>query len=262
MAQLSQQEIIYILIVGSGGMLMLVGGIFVFIVTYQKRMLAEHKKQRRMDEQYSKKMTESQLESQERERKRIAADLHDSMGSVLWGAKLNASFLERSVTYGPDQRQSHKELMEALDQSLDIIKRVSWELTPQAFHQTGLSASVDKLCTRLNSEAMAITFTGTGVVTWNDDRALSAFRICQELVSNCMKHSRARHVDVSIRYGEATADVVVSDDGIGLTLDKERTGVGWWNIRQRVDQLGATINIGHPPMGRGTEVRIHIPLTL
>jgi signal transduction histidine kinase len=262
MAELSQTEIIYILVVASTGMLLLVGGIFFFVLIYQKRILLEHQKQKELDELYSVKMIEGQLDSQERERKRIAADLHDSMGSLLWGAKLNASFLERSIQYGSEQQKSYLELMNALDQSLDLVKRIAWDLTPQAFHQAGLSISVMQLCTRLTGPALMVSFSENTEVIWNDERALSVYRIIQELISNCIKHAKASMVNVTFTWNARAVEIMVTDDGIGLNLSKERTGIGWWNIQQRGKQLHAIIRIGYPPIKRGTQIKIEVPLSL
>ncbi len=260
MAELSQQDIIYILIVASLGILMLVGGIFFFVLIYQKRILQEHKKQKELDELYSIKMIEAQLESQERERKRIAADLHDSIGSLLWGAKLNATYLDRSVQYEPEQQKSYIELMIALDQSLSMIKRIAWELTPQAFQQAGFSISISQLCARLTGPLLTFSFQENKTVEWNDERALSVFRIVQELLSNSIKHAQASAVTVTLHWTDNVVQISVADNGVGLTLSKERTGVGWWNIQQRAKQLHAKISIGHPPIGKGTEINIYVPL--
>ncbi|MEQ1586223.1 MAG: ATP-binding protein [Cyclobacteriaceae bacterium] len=262
MAELSQTEIIYILVVASTGMLLLVGGIFSFVIIYQKRMLKEHQKQKELDEIYSVKMIEAQLDSQEKERKRIAADLHDSMGSLLWGAKLNASYLERSHQYEAEQQKSFMELMNALDQSLQLVKRIAWELTPQAFHQAGLSISVAQLCAGLTGPSLTVSFNENEKVIWDDERALSVYRIIQELISNCIKHALASTLHVTFQWDSQIVEISVKDDGIGLNLNKERTGVGWWNIQQRVKQLNATISIGNPPIEKGTEILIVVPLTL
>ncbi len=262
MAELSQQEIIYILVSASLGILILVGGIFSFVIIYQKRIFKEHQKQKELDEQYSIKMIEAQLDSQEKERKRIAADLHDSIGSLLWGAKLNASYLERSVQYESEQQKSYTELMQALDQSLSTVKRIAWELTPEAFHQAGLSVSIKQLCARLDGAALKVQFEENKTFIWNDERALSVFRITQELLSNCIKHAQATSVKVSLKWFPEAMEIQVTDDGIGLILNKERTGVGWWNIQQRGKQLNAIISMGNPPISKGTTVKIHAPLNL
>src|SRR5690349_17397066 len=109
MAELPQREIIYIVIIGTIGMLSLTMGIAVFIAVYQKKMLQAQEKQKVMELEYHQKMIQSQIESQELERKRIAADLHDSIGSLLWAAKLNIAFLGRSVRLDGDLMASYQE---------------------------------------------------------------------------------------------------------------------------------------------------------
>src|ERR1041385_3393860 len=97
MDQLQEQDIPTIILLGSVGMLLLVGAMGLFILMYQKRMLKEKQERAMQELNYQNQMIKLQLESQEQERKRIGADLHDSLGSLLWGAKVNASFIQRSV---------------------------------------------------------------------------------------------------------------------------------------------------------------------
>ncbi|PZR33705.1 MAG: hypothetical protein DI538_17675 [Azospira oryzae] len=260
MDELPQQEIIYVIVAGTMGMLLLVGSIAVFVAVYQKRILREQHKQKRLDEMYQLKMAELQLESQEEERKRLAADMHDSIGSLLWGVKLNASFLERSFDYDTEQRQSYVELMSALDTAISTVKRIAWELTPQAFLQEGFSESVARLCERMNGKKMHATFTQNPGPSWNDERALSAYRIVQELVSNCSRHAQCEHMSITLLWMDNAVAIAVEDDGVGFALTKERTGVGWWNINQRAKQLNATISIGDTPTPKGFRVVITVPL--
>src|SRR6185503_630259 len=107
-------------------------------------------------------MIQSQIDSQEIERKRIAADLHDSIGSLLWAAKLNIGFLGRSVELNGELKTSYDETMKILDQSIDSVKRISWELTPEAFQHTGLSSSIKELCMRLNGKGLKLILTEEG----------------------------------------------------------------------------------------------------
>lgn len=261
MASLSQREIIYLILIGSSGMLLLIGGIAMFIALYQRKMLMTREDQEKRDQDHQQKMIQLQLESQETERKRIAADLHDSVGSLLWGAKLTAAYIERSTDIDAGQKASHKELMEILDQSIQTVKRIAWELAPEAFHYSGLSQSLTTLCARLNGKGLAVQFKEEGTaVIWNDDRALLVFRIVQELVSNCVKHAQASTLHVDLHWTVTALAVEVSDDGKGFGLEEKREGIGWWNIDHRIHQLNALIDIGELPIGKGSRVRLTVPL--
>ena len=261
MASLSQHEIIYLVLIGSGGMLLLVGGIATFIALYQKRILQEQERKRLLELDFQQKMTQAQLDAQEKESIRIAADLHDSLGSLLWGAKLNASFIGQSFKMEGEAKDSYNALIDILDQSLHAVKRIAWELTPEAFHHSGLSQSLASLCARFNGKGSQVEFKEVGEgLLWNDNRALSVFRIIQELISNSIKHSQASHLVVDLFWTSDILFVKVSDNGKGFKLTGKRDGVGWWNINHRCNQLNAKIEIGDIPIGQGSEINLKIPL--
>ena len=158
MAKFSSTEVVYIIVIGTMGMLILCAGIAAFIALYQKRMLQEQEKRRIMDLEFQNKMIQLQIDSTETERKRIAADLHDSIGSLLWAAKLNIAFLGRSVDFSGELKDSYSETMRMLDQSVDSVRRISWELTPEAFNHTGLASSIKEFCTRLDGKGQKVIY--------------------------------------------------------------------------------------------------------
>jgi two-component system, NarL family, sensor kinase len=262
MAELPQREVIYIIVLGSLGMLIFVVGFAVFIAIYQKRMLQEQEKRRQMDLDYQQRMIQSQIDSQEAERKRIAADLHDSIGSLLWAAKLNIGFLGRSLALQGELKDSYQETMSILDQSIDSVKRISWELTPEAFQHTGLSSSIRELCTRLDGKGVSVMFQEIGPgLFWIDDRALMIFRIVQELINNAVKHAYAERIKVELNWRPGTLSVEVSDDGIGFTpADTHESGLGWWNIDHRSRKIGATVVV-HEQVNTGSVIELLIPLS-
>lgn len=237
-------------------MIGIVVGFAVFITLYQKKMLQEQEKRRLLDLEFQQKMIQSQIDSQEVERKRIAADLHDSIGSLLWAAKLNVAFLGRSVDLGGELKDSYTETMKILDQSIDSVKRISWELTPEAFQHTGLSSSIKEMCTRLDGKGLSLVFDEKGnAASWKDDRALMVFRIVQELINNAVKHAKARIIKVALRWNPQNLIIEVSDDGIGFKLDETtRNGVGWWNIEHRSKRIGAVVRAKDKESGAAIEL--------
>jgi two-component system, NarL family, sensor kinase len=261
MATLSSEDVISIIALGTGGMLILIGGIALFILVYQKKVLSEKQKRALREMEYQDNMITMQLQSQEQERKRIGADLHDSLGSLLWGAKINAAFIQRTVDLHGEAKASHNELIEILDQSLTTVRRIAWELTPEAFQHAGFSQSVSNLCHQLDGRGMEAKFNETGSRYWNDYNALQAYRIVQELVSNVVKHAKAMMVTVSICWKEDNLEIIVQDNGIGFKLEGKRTGVGWWSIEQRAKNLRAEISIGDTTTTSGTNITLNIPLS-
>lgn len=232
-----------------------------FIAVYQKRMLEAQEKQRTLQQEHQQKMIQSQIESQETERKRIAADLHDSIGSMLWATKLNVAFLGRSISLSGELKESYEETMKMLDQSIDSVKRISWELTPEAFQHSGLSSSIKEMCLRLNGKAQKFILEEKGdPIFWRDDRALMVFRIVQELVNNAVKHSKGDTIHVRTEWKSGELTIAVSDNGTGFTLtDDVRKGVGWWNIMHRAGRINATVKILEA-LQIGSSVEVVIPL--
>src|SRR2546430_1610671 len=110
MGQLQGQDVPTLVFLGSISILLLIGGLGFFILMYQKRTLKEKQERAMQELNYQSQMIKLQLESQEQERKRIGADLHDSLGSLLWGAKVNVSFIQKSIGAKESAMSSYQEL--------------------------------------------------------------------------------------------------------------------------------------------------------
>lgn len=260
MAESANDDLFLLLSLGTVGMLALAVFIILFFFLYQKRILVLQQQKQKLEMEFQEQMSKAQLEAQEQDRTRIAADLHDSVGSLLWAAKLNASFIERSVPLTDAARESHDELLGILDQTIQTVRRIAWQLTPEAFQHAGLDQSLEHLCATLDGKGITVSYHAQQPSMWNDGKALQVFRIVQELVSNSIKHSQASHIAVSLFCPGNTLVVVVEDDGIGYQPQPQSGGVGWWSIRQRAKQIGAEISIGLPPSGRGVSITVAIPL--
>jgi signal transduction histidine kinase len=105
-----------------------------------------------------------------------------------------------------------------------------------------------------------VKFVETDSYDWDDQDALQAYRIVQELMSNAMKHAKAKNITVSIIWMKSGLEISVQDDGIGFQLGNHRKGVGWWNIEQRAKRLKAEIRMGKTSIEVGTQITLIIPL--
>lgn len=260
MAEPAQDQLYFLLTLGTVGVLTLALFIILFFFIYQKRIHLFQQQKQKMEIDFQEQMGQYQLEAQEKDRKRMAADLHDSVGSLLWGAKLNASFIERSVPFSTEARESHAELMSILDQAIGTVRRIAWQLTPEAFQHAGLAKSLERLCNTIDGKGIRVTYTGSDPSIGDNNHALHVFRIVQELLSNCIKHAEATSIAVTLASEENALIVTVEDDGKGYQPTLLSDGVGWWSIRQRARQIGAKISIGQSPIGRGLSVTITLPL--
>lgn len=261
MAEPSQDQLMFILAVGTIGLLIMAIFTIVFFFMYQGRVVMASREKIKRETEFQQQMVYAQLESQEKERIRIASDLHDSLGSLLWSAKVNAAFIERSVALQGESKESYLELMLSLDHSISMVRRIAWELRPEAFQHMGLSQSLESLCNNLDKKPMRVSFFQEGTNFWKDERAMQVYRITQELVSNSIKHAQANELKVCLKWQPDSLILSVEDDGIGFNLKDMRKGVGWWSIEQRAGQLKAKIAMGKTPVSRGTSVILDIPLS-
>lgn len=260
MEALQAEHITWIILLGTFGMLLLVGFMGLFILLYQKRMLKERQLKAARELEHQNQMIQLQLESQEQERKRIGADLHDSLGSLLWGAKVNAQLVQQSAALGSEALESHQELVKILNESIEAVRKIAWELTPEAFHYTGLSGSVKRLCHQMDGKPIQIKLLEHNTQSWNDDRALLVFRIIQELITNTFKHSGASQLMIVLDWQPDKLNIRYTDNGKGLPEKETRKGVGMWNIEQRVKHLKAVFQMRNPTVGSGLDITMEIPL--
>jgi signal transduction histidine kinase len=260
MGRLQEEYILILILSGTLIILLLVAGMVLFILLYQKRVMKEKQLRAEQELAFQNQMIREKFASEESERKRIASDLHDSLGSLLWGAKVNAAFINRSLSMNEDIHKSFNDLNDVLDESIRVVRRIAWELTPEGFQYSGLLESVRKICTRLNGKGIELVLTEENGRLWNDDKALQMFRVVQEIISNALKHSGATILEIKMSWQHDEFEVNVRDNGIGLGVDVRDNGVGMWNIAQRVEKLHGKMHIGNPPIGTGLEINIKIPL--
>lgn len=198
------------------------------------------------------------LSAQERERRRIARELHDEVGQVLTALVLRSDTLSRRA---PEElRGGLEDLREAARRGAEDVRMIAQRLRPEMLDELGLQSALLALCAAI-SERSGIQVTRALEVDLplNAEQELVIYRVAQESVTNVLRHARAGRVEVSLR-GDGVGGVllVVRDDGAGLPATAERDSNGLRGMRERALLVGADISIG-PGREGGTEVRLHLP---
>lgn len=202
---------------------------------------------------------------EERERRRLAQQLHDTTIQQLVLARMLLDGLTGDGA-GRDKR-----LRELVDCSLRQLRTVVFELSPPLLHQSRLGAALDWLAEMLEAQwdlPIACEVCGHERPL-PEDTALILFQGARELLVNAAKHARATALEMTVRYDSRGVEIEVSDDGIGLdqgqlddsaapAFDSAGGGFGLYNLRFRVERLGGRVDIaaGSP----GTRVRLTVPL--
>jgi signal transduction histidine kinase len=257
MAQSGNTEIVLVYFIGTVGMIFLAGAIFFFFVTYQKRLLTKQLELNKVKTDHQKKILQNTILAQEKERKRIAQDLHDEVGAMLSVVKLNVARIEKK-----SQEKKPKELAGEtkiyLDDVISQVRRISRALLPPSLDRLGLFFALEELANWVNkSEELKIECKKSGEqFRFESKNELAIFRIVQELLNNAIKHSGADLIKLHIRFSENYLVVVLADNGKGFILeDKLNTGLGLKNLESRTEILKAEFKMKSKP-GLGTSAII------
>ena len=218
------------------------------------------KQKNQLQEQLNRQQKEQAIaimETQEQERKRIAEDIHDSLGHLLSTAKLNLQALPA------DQQKNYVPVVNLLDQASVEIRNISFNLMPKALEEEGLVPALYELADKIRqSKLFDVMIQVHDMENFQLDKQTryNIYRIVQEAVNNILKHANAHEITIQlIRHGEVLS-IMIEDDGKGF--DKQllkQAGRGLRNITARSEWLHGNITIDSSP-GRGTTIAIEIPV--
>lgn len=200
--------------------------------------------------------------AEEKERLRIAADLHDNIGA--YASAIRADVEKITQAGNDDTRQNLDNLQQHSQEIMNSLRDTIWALNKENITITGISDRVKNYISKLQPSYSHVQFNieekVTNDIRINSQAALNIFRIVQEAVHNALKHSGAKNIDVSI-YSEETAAVTVSDDGIGLNGSAQQgSGNGIMNMQARAAESGLQLSM-HSLNNNGTSVKMLIPTT-
>jgi signal transduction histidine kinase len=203
------------------------------------------------------------LESQESERRRIAASLHDSLGQNLLVIRSQAHLALQSMADQPGVRQRLEEISDTTVQALDEVREITHDLRPYQLDRLGLTQSI-RAITRKVSESHSISFAChvdeiDGIFNGNSE--IHVYRIIQEGINNIVKHSGATEATVVIKSTPEVLSISIRDNGRGFSAGGATSdaGFGLSGIRERAEIMGGTARIDSVP-GQGVNLQIQIPL--
>jgi signal transduction histidine kinase len=207
-------------------------------------------------------LTAQREQAREEERKHIAREVHDELGQILTGLKLNVSILNHRLGAGQDLAIGKlQETMLLTDRALEVARNVASALRPSAL-EMGIVSAFEWLVDRFGAS------TGIHCDLHIDDNdmqldeplAIALFRILQESLTNVARHAKADRVDVTLRREMDDYVMKVRDNGRGFDASRKNTdSFGLVGIRERALMLGGTVDIDSCP-GKGTEIAVRIPV--
>lgn len=252
-------------------------GVLVSLVSVIRDITEERRSEEKLGE-YRRKLRKLAAELtvvEARERRAIAAELHENLGQVLATAKMKVAPLRALVADGELQSRIG-EVQGLVEEALQQTRSVTYQLSSPILYQLGLEAALKWLAENTEKQyGYRVAFTRLGESgEMREESSVFLFSAVRELLVNVAKHARASDVSVRLRWLEDSVEVLVKDNGRGfrrpglsgisdlsIGTSDSQDGFGLFNIYERVSDLGGRVSLRSEPL-KGTAVKIHLPLDL
>jgi signal transduction histidine kinase/ligand-binding sensor domain-containing protein len=226
-------------------------------VLFHERRLARLKRERETQAAFSRQL----IDSQETERKRIAAELHDSIGQSLTIIKNRAALSLSRTSDHEGALEQLGEISEAASYAIEEVREIAHDLRPIQLDQVGLTRAIESMLEKASDpETLRIAYDLDpldGVL--DKEQEINLYRIVQEAIANVIKHAGATEASVALKRRDHAIEVVVRDNGKGFSGGEGRRGFGLLGITERARMLGGEPIVNSAP-GRGTSVSVSINL--
>lgn len=216
--------------------------------------LTESKEHERLVQTFEKERLAALLEGQERERNRIAKDLHDGLGQMLTAIKMNVG-----LTLPGEGKAQH--LYKLIDEAIQESVRISENLLPSKLNDFDLATCINSLCNQVSlATDCKIAFESLGdSVSVDQNQKINFFRIAQEAINNAIKHAQASIINVQLSQEDMSTILTIEDDGKGIVLPSTgKKGNGMANMKDRAKIMGGKLTI-ESDTDRGTLIIVEAP---
>lgn len=245
---------------GSGGILLLAGLLGLLYRNARNRQRLQDEQIKSLQQVRTIDMLNARVEGEEKERGRLARELHDGIGGILSAAMMRLSTVPREA---PDvaRLSAYKDAMNLLQEMGEEIRKTSHNLMPDALMKQNLGEALQALCKTIHAEGILnISYQNYGNYEGiSEDVKLNIYRIVQELLRNIVQHAHATRVLVQTQRHHQHLNITVEDNGSGYDPANSATGIGLYNLAARVRSLGGNYTVDTAP-GKGTTVNIEIDL--
>lgn len=252
-------EYLNLFLAGIFGMVLLSIAIVVFFVVYQRRIFAKEREQEEKEKAHQKQLLVAAVEVQESERRRIAGDLHDDIGSLLSATRL---YLRQITPEATEEKtiETKDQALSILDEMIQNTRRITHDLMPPALEKFGFQAAAEDMCERINrSGGITVNFRSDSDNRLEERKEVALYRVLQELINNTLKHAKAKTIDVAIDRKQDYFSFTYSDDGKGFDLAAvQSAGLGLRNIESRISLIGGHLVSTTSP-GNGLTVAVTLP---
>jgi signal transduction histidine kinase len=201
------------------------------------------------------------VRAQEEERRSLSRELHDEVGQTLTALRMELGGLKAGPRDGHGFEARLQELETLIERTLRTVRDLAMGLRPSMLDDLGLAPAVEwqaRQFGRRSGTRVSVEISGD-LDNVPDECATCAYRIIQEALTNCARHSQARQIRVGLQGLPGSVVVTVQDDGAGFDAERAAGGLGLLGIRERVRDIGGTVAVLSRP-GEGTLLKAALPL--
>ncbi|WP_158655154.1 tetratricopeptide repeat-containing sensor histidine kinase [Flavivirga eckloniae] len=246
-------------------LILLIPIIGLLIIYYQKLQTQSelNKKQEEISEQkisslikdQELKVIKASIKGQDKERKRIAQELHDSIGGNLAAIKLK---LNNSINNNTETGYLST-INNQIDDTYELVRSLSHNLIPKKFIENKFCDVLEEYINSIWGSNSAFTvYPRKKVDLLDENLQIEIFKIIQELTTNTIKHAKANYIELQINLIENELNIMFEDNGIGFNLKNNKEGIGFKNIKNRLNKFHGTLHVDSR-INRGTIINIETP---
>jgi len=262
----------FVIAVGTAVLLMMAVFIIIFVAYYQQKQAKQQLALKELQEQHRRELMAATFRGQEAERKRLAADLHDGIGTMLSVTKMSLNQVERQLNGDTLNMRTALQVQKTramIDETMTNVRRISRDLVPTTLDRFGLLPALEELAERASEGDILVRLDcPDDLQQLSSPLSLTLYRIAQELLNNAIRHARATQIDIQLyclpmnnSAGEVRLSVI--DDGVGFDFDAimedKRAGLGLRNIESRLSVVDGHVTFDVAP-GRGSQIHVQVRL--
>jgi signal transduction histidine kinase len=219
---------------------------FVFLLSYQKKLVSQKLQIQKGESEFQQQLLVASIDAQEKERKRIASDLHDDFGSLLSGLKLNINYLKTIDKVGAPEKEFLTRTGVLIDDGLSNVRRISYDLLPPTLIRFGLWEALRELIKDVNYNNQIRAIADFKNISISDElpekTQLSLFRILKELIANSLHEDSVSEIRIHCKE-ENSLIILYQDNGNGFTDTSQPQGLGMINMQSRIRSINGKMEL-------------------
>jgi len=243
---------------------LIVSGVSVHRIQRLEKRTEQEWRRAEQAEQELRRLSQQLVQAQEAERKAISRELHDEVGQMLTGLRMELRHLAE-LRQAPEQqfRERVEEARRLSEEALRTVRDLAMGLRPSMLDDLGLAPALEWQAREFSRRfGVPVTVQLDGRLEDLPERHRTCvYRIVQEALTNCARHARATEIRLTVHGREDAIVMTIQDNGVGFDSDAAwGRGLGLLGIQERVRELGGSVSIASQP-GRGTLLSAEIPLS-